>query len=90
MLALLHRLFQFFFVIGKQRMNLAVRFIADSVNLRTIWRTHGCEPRGSDWFLPGRISWREYLHGDDDSRNKIREGHPNPHHGAGEFLVPQR
>ncbi len=35
MLALLHRLFQFFLVIGKQGMNLAVRFVADSVNLRT-------------------------------------------------------
>ena len=35
MLALLHRLFQFFLVISKQGMNLAVRFVADSVNLRT-------------------------------------------------------
>jgi hypothetical protein len=35
MLALLHRFFQFFLVIGKQSMNLAVRFVADSVNLRT-------------------------------------------------------
>jgi hypothetical protein len=35
MLALLHRLFQFFLMIGKQSMNLAVRFVADSVNLRT-------------------------------------------------------
>jgi hypothetical protein len=34
MLALLHRLFQFFLVISQQSMNLAVRFIADSVNLR--------------------------------------------------------
>src|ERR1017187_2066611 len=34
-LALPHRLFQFFLVIGKQSMNLAVRFVADSVNLRT-------------------------------------------------------
>jgi hypothetical protein len=34
MLALLHRLFQFFLVISKQSMNLAVRFVADSVNLR--------------------------------------------------------
>src|SRR5208283_4934154 len=89
-LGLLNRLFQFFFVIGKQRMNLAVRFIADSVYLRTTWRTHGCGPRGSNLFSPGRIRWREYLHGDDDSRNEISEGHPNPHHGAGEFLVPQR
>jgi hypothetical protein len=35
MLALLHRLFQFFLVITKQSMNLAMRFVADSVNLRT-------------------------------------------------------
>jgi hypothetical protein len=35
MLAMLHRLFQFLLVIGKQSMNLAVRFVADSVNLRT-------------------------------------------------------
>jgi hypothetical protein len=35
MLALLHRLFQFFLVIAKQSMNLAVRFVAGSVNLRT-------------------------------------------------------
>jgi hypothetical protein len=35
MLALLHRLFQFFLVISKQGMNLAVRFVADSVNLRS-------------------------------------------------------
>jgi hypothetical protein len=33
--ALLHGFFQFFLVIGKQSMNLAVRFVADSVNLRT-------------------------------------------------------
>ena len=35
MLALLHRPFQFFLVIRKQSMNLAVSFVADSVNLRT-------------------------------------------------------
>src|SRR6266446_3753068 len=35
MLALLHRLFQLFLVVGKQSMNLAVRFVADSVNLRS-------------------------------------------------------
>src|SRR6202035_3933606 len=35
MLALLHRLFQFFLVISKQSMNLAVRFVADRMNLRT-------------------------------------------------------
>ena len=34
MLALLHRLFQFFLVIGKQSMNLAVRFVTDGVDLR--------------------------------------------------------
>ena len=35
MRAFLHRFFQFFLVIAKQRMNLVVRFVADSVNLRT-------------------------------------------------------
>ena len=35
MLALYHRFFQFFLVICKQSMNLVVRFVADSVNLRT-------------------------------------------------------
>jgi hypothetical protein len=35
MLALLHRLLQFFLVISKQSMNLAMRFVADSMNLRT-------------------------------------------------------
>jgi hypothetical protein len=35
MLALLHRLFQFLLVIGKQSMNLPVRLVADRVNLRT-------------------------------------------------------
>jgi hypothetical protein len=35
MLALLHRLFQFFLVISKQNMKLAVRLVADSVNLWT-------------------------------------------------------
>jgi hypothetical protein len=33
-LALLHRLFQFLLVAGKESMNLAMRFGADSVNLR--------------------------------------------------------
>jgi hypothetical protein len=33
-LALLHLLFQFFLVINKQSMDLAVCFVADSVNLR--------------------------------------------------------
>jgi hypothetical protein len=35
MLVVLHRLFQFFLVVGKQSVNLAVRIVADSVNLRT-------------------------------------------------------
>jgi hypothetical protein len=34
MLALLHRLLQFFLVIGKKSVNLAVGFVADSVNLK--------------------------------------------------------
>ncbi len=34
MLALLHILFQFLLVVGKQGMNFAVRFVADSANLR--------------------------------------------------------
>ena len=33
MLSLLHRLLQFFLVISKQSMNLAVGFVADTVNL---------------------------------------------------------
>ena len=35
MLALLHRFFQFFLVIGKQSMNLAMRFVTDGVDLRS-------------------------------------------------------
>ena len=35
MLALLHRLFQTFLVVGKKRMDFTVRFIADRVDLRT-------------------------------------------------------
>lgn len=42
MLALLHRLFQFFLVVGKQSMNLAVRVVADSVNLRIKLLPEGC------------------------------------------------
>ena len=42
MLALLHRLFQFFLVIRKQRMNLAVRFVADSVNVRAKLLSRSC------------------------------------------------
>ena len=34
MLALLHRLLRVFLVIGKQRMDLVVGFVADRVNLR--------------------------------------------------------
>jgi hypothetical protein len=34
LLAFLYRLFQFFLVISQQSMNFAVRFVADSVNLR--------------------------------------------------------
>jgi hypothetical protein len=42
MLALLHRLLQFFLVIGQQSMNLAVRIVADSVNLRTKLLSRSC------------------------------------------------
>ena len=42
MLALLHRLFQFLLVVSKQSMNLAVRFIADSVNLRSKLLPRNC------------------------------------------------
>jgi hypothetical protein len=35
MLALLHRLLQLFLVIAKQGMDFTMRFVADSVNLRT-------------------------------------------------------
>jgi hypothetical protein len=34
MLAFLHRLFRFFLVVSQKSMNFAVRFVADSVNLR--------------------------------------------------------
>ena len=40
--ALHHRLFQFFLVIGKQSVNLAVRFVADRMNLRTKLRPRSC------------------------------------------------
>ena len=33
--ALHHRLFQFFLVISKQSVNLAIRFVTDRVNLRS-------------------------------------------------------
>jgi hypothetical protein len=46
MLALQHRLFQFFLVISKQSMNLAVRFVTDRVNLRT-----ELLPRGRRMFI---------------------------------------
>ena len=42
MLALLHRLFQFFLVVGKQSMNLVVRVVADSVNLRSELLPRSC------------------------------------------------
>jgi hypothetical protein len=41
-LALLHRLFQFLLVVDKQSMNLVVRFVADSVNLRTELLPRSC------------------------------------------------
>jgi hypothetical protein len=37
-----HRRFQFFLVVGKQSMNLAMRFVADSVNLRTELPSRSC------------------------------------------------
>ena len=42
MLVLLDRPFQFFLVISKQSMNLLVRFVADSVNLRTKLLPRSC------------------------------------------------
>jgi hypothetical protein len=42
MLALQHRRFQIFLVIGKQRMNLAMRFVAYRVNLRTKFLPRRC------------------------------------------------
>ena len=42
MLALLHRLLQFFLVTSQQSMNLAVRCVADSVNLRTELLPRSC------------------------------------------------
>jgi hypothetical protein len=42
MLSLLHRLFQYLLVITKQSVNLAARFVADSVNLRTKLLPRGC------------------------------------------------
>jgi hypothetical protein len=42
MLALLHRPFQFFLAVAKQTMNLAVRFVADSMNLRTKLLPRSC------------------------------------------------
>ena len=42
MLTLQHRLFQFFLMICKQSMNLVVRFVADSVNLRTKLLPRSC------------------------------------------------
>ena len=42
MLALLHRLLQFFLVISKQSVNLVVRFVANGVNLRTELLPRSC------------------------------------------------
>ncbi len=42
MLALQHRLFQFLLVIGKQCMNLVVRFVADCMNLGTKLLPRSC------------------------------------------------
>jgi hypothetical protein len=42
MFALLHRLFQFFLMIGQQSMNLAVGIVADSVNLRAELLPRSC------------------------------------------------
>jgi len=42
MLALLHCFLQFFLVIREQSMNLAVRFVADGVNLRTELLSRSC------------------------------------------------
>jgi len=42
MLALLHCLLQFFLAIREQSMNLAVRFVADGVNLRTELLSRSC------------------------------------------------
>ena len=42
MFALLHRLLQFFLVIRKQSMNLAVRFVADGVNLGSKRLSRSC------------------------------------------------
>ena len=42
MLSLQHRFFQFFLVISKQSMNLAVRFVADRMNLRTKLLPRSC------------------------------------------------
>jgi hypothetical protein len=41
-LALLHCLFQFFLMISEQSVNLAVRFVADGVNLRAKFLPRGC------------------------------------------------
>jgi hypothetical protein len=42
MLALLHRLFQFFLVISKQSVDLVVGVVADGVNLRTQFPPRSC------------------------------------------------
>jgi len=42
MLALLHRLFQFFLAIGEQSMNLVVRFVTDGMDLRSKLLPRSC------------------------------------------------
>jgi hypothetical protein len=51
MLALLHHLFQFLLVSGKQGMNLVVRVVADAVNLRSKLR-----PRRFRIFIEQRLN----------------------------------
>jgi hypothetical protein len=57
MLTLLHRLLQFFLVIGKQSMNLAVRFVTDRVNLRA-----KLLPRSCRIFIEQRLNPIVVLH----------------------------
>ena len=55
MLALLHRLFQFSLVIIEQSMNLAVRFVAHSVNLRTKLLPRRCRMLIEQRLNPGTV-----------------------------------
>ena len=59
MLALLHRLFQFFLVISKQSMNLAVRFVADSVNLRAKLLSRSCRVFVEQRLNPVMVLFKE-------------------------------